>query len=72
MIILLNRSVNENYWQDLCLHGLDNLVSNAIRYSSKEQSVKINIKSEKEQTKVSVCDKGIGISPEDEYIKSNL
>lgn len=52
--------------RSLFLHGLDNLVSNAIRYSSKEQSVKINIiKSDKEQIKVSVCDKGIGISPED-------
>ncbi|WP_227937435.1 sensor histidine kinase [Alkalihalobacillus deserti] len=47
------------------LRGLDNLVSNAIRYSPQDASVKIIIKSEEEQYKISVCDQGMGISPED-------
>jgi signal transduction histidine kinase len=56
-----------NFFVDraLFLRGLDNLVSNAIRYSPKGQSVKITSKSEQDQNKISVCDQGIGISPED-------
>ena len=49
----------------LFLRGLDNLVSNAIRYSPQGRSVKILCNSEQEQNKISVCDQGIGISPED-------
>lgn len=49
----------------LFLRALDNLVSNAIRYSPQRQSVKITIQSDKDQNKISVCDQGIGISPED-------
>jgi len=45
------------------LGALDNLVSNAIRYSPQGQTVKITIKDDKEQSKISVCDQGIGISP---------
>ena len=48
----------------LFLRGLDNLVSNAIRYSPQGQSVNIIIKSDNEGNKISVCDQGIGISPE--------
>ncbi|MFC0469144.1 HAMP domain-containing sensor histidine kinase [Halalkalibacter kiskunsagensis] len=51
--------------QALFLRGLDNIVSNAIRYSHQNQSVKISIKREKDETKISVCDQGMGISPED-------
>lgn len=49
----------------LFLRGLDNLVSNAIRYSPQGQSVKISITSDKEQNQISVCDQGMGISLED-------
>jgi signal transduction histidine kinase len=49
----------------LFLLGLDNLVSNAIRYSPEGQSVNISIKNEQEQMKISVCDQGMGISSED-------
>ncbi len=49
---------------ELFLRGLDNLVSNSIRYSPPGQTVKIIIRGDKEQNKISVCDEGIGISPE--------
>jgi signal transduction histidine kinase len=57
-------SVNLFVDRALFLRGLDNLVSNAIRYSPHGKSVKIIIKGEKNQNKISVCDQGIGISPE--------
>ncbi|QNO14069.1 HAMP domain-containing histidine kinase [Alkalicella caledoniensis] len=46
------------------LRGIENLVSNAIRYSSKGKKVEIKVKREKDVNKISVCDQGIGISPE--------
>ncbi|OLO39392.1 hypothetical protein BTR23_10170 [Alkalihalophilus pseudofirmus] len=49
----------------LFLLAIDNLVSNAIRYSPQGQSVNIRIKKDQDQMKISVCDQGIGISPED-------
>lgn len=45
--------------------GLDNIVSNAIRYSSSNHTVKISIKNEKDEIRISTCDQGIGISAED-------
>lgn len=49
----------------LLLRGLDNLVSNAIRYSPKDKTVKVSLDTTKEQHKISVCDQGIGMSSED-------
>ncbi|WP_209121322.1 cell wall metabolism sensor histidine kinase WalK [Alkalihalobacillus sp. BA299] len=49
----------------LFLRGLDNVVSNAIRYSPKGQSVEISIQQDKGNIQISVCDLGIGISKED-------
>ncbi len=49
----------------LFLRGLENLVSNALRYSPQGKYVKIIIKGDKEENEISVCDQGIGISPED-------
>ena len=46
------------------LRGIENLVSNAIRYSPKGKTIKVNIKRDKDVNKISVCDQGIGISPE--------
>ena len=48
----------------LFMRGLDNLVSNAIRYSPQGKSVTIIVKGENNLNKISVCDQGIGISPE--------
>ncbi|MFC0560650.1 sensor histidine kinase [Halalkalibacter alkalisediminis] len=47
------------------LLGVDNLVSNAIRYSPIGQNVTVSLKQENDQSKISVCDQGIGISPTD-------
>ncbi|TCT16085.1 signal transduction histidine kinase [Natranaerovirga pectinivora] len=47
------------------LRGLDNIVSNAIRYSTNNQLVKIRAKNLKEETQISIIDKGIGIARED-------
>ncbi|WP_332695505.1 sensor histidine kinase [Halalkalibacter lacteus] len=49
----------------LFLRGLDNVVSNAIRYSPQGKSVNISIKRERDENKISVCDQGMGISKED-------
>ncbi|OIJ09299.1 hypothetical protein BKP35_16645 [Anaerobacillus arseniciselenatis] len=49
----------------LFLRGLENLVSNAIRYSDQTRVVKISIKDDNQQIKISVCDNGIGISIDD-------
>ncbi|WNF36796.1 HAMP domain-containing sensor histidine kinase [Bacillaceae bacterium IKA-2] len=57
--------VNLSVDRALFLRALDNLISNAIRYSPQGESVKINIKSDKNQNKISISDQGIGISPED-------
>lgn len=46
------------------LRGIENLVSNAIRYSPKGKKIEIKVKREKDVNKISVCDQGIGISPE--------
>ncbi|MDD2497203.1 MAG: HAMP domain-containing sensor histidine kinase [Desulfitobacteriaceae bacterium] len=53
--------------QYLFLRGLDNIVFNAIRYSSEGRSVRIMMKNirDKNENKISVCDQGIGIKPED-------
>ncbi|MDG5788531.1 HAMP domain-containing sensor histidine kinase [Evansella sp. AB-P1] len=49
----------------LFLHGIENLLSNAIRYSAEEKTVIVRIKRNNDQMKISVCDHGIGISSED-------
>lgn len=49
----------------LFLRGIDNLVSNAIRYSPNNHPVKIMLKDDKDEIKISIWDQGIGISPED-------
>ncbi|MEL7624441.1 MAG: HAMP domain-containing sensor histidine kinase [Clostridiales bacterium] len=49
----------------LFLRGIDNVVSNALRYSPANQPVKISIKNVQDEIKISICDRGIGISPGD-------
>ncbi|HEY0826761.1 MAG TPA: HAMP domain-containing sensor histidine kinase [Bacilli bacterium] len=52
--------------RDLFFRGLDNLVSNAVRYSPEGSEVIISFKMKgKELVQCSVCDRGIGISKED-------
>lgn len=52
--------------RDLFFRALDNLVSNAVRYSPEESEVDISFKMRgKEHLHCSVCDQGIGIHHED-------
>ncbi|MCT8139206.1 HAMP domain-containing histidine kinase [Anaerobacillus sp. CMMVII] len=51
--------------RELFYRALENLVSNAIRYSPKGRQVKITSKREKGWNKISICDHGIGIGTED-------
>lgn len=52
--------------KDLFLRGLDNLVSNAIRYSAENSDIRITFARNKaNQVVCSVCDQGIGIEEQD-------
>jgi signal transduction histidine kinase len=42
-----------------------NLITNALKYSSKEQPVKVTVESDTEQVRISVSDRGLGISESD-------
>lgn len=48
----------------LFLRGLDNLISNAIRYSPVGRRIEIKLTEKPKHNKISVCDQGIGIAPE--------
>lgn len=51
---------------DLFLRGLDNLISNAIRYSPDRSTVRLSIvRSDDGRVRCSVCDSGIGIASHD-------
>jgi signal transduction histidine kinase len=51
--------------KQLLLRILDNLISNAIKYSPKERTVWVNISDEADHVHIRVRDEGVGISKEE-------
>jgi signal transduction histidine kinase len=50
----------------LLRHVLENLLSNALKYSPSDSSVELNVARENGELRFEVCDRGIGISEEDQ------
>lgn len=51
--------------EKLLAHAIDNLVSNALKYSPPDQSVDLKIEQHEDQVELSVCDYGVGIPQAD-------
>ena len=62
---LPKETVNTYIDRNKIIQVMNNLISNAIKYTPEKGRIKIELKDEKDQTRVSVSDTGIGIAKED-------
>ena len=68
--ILLESNIPEkliiNSDKNILKNCISNLLTNACKYSSEEDEIKLTIQKEKDQLSISICDEGIGIPEKDQ------